>query len=118
MICWRSSGAALTRNQCSPSRLMAIEAWLARNAGSARPPLQLSQPQFHCGTPPPAAAPSTTMLIMTGIRGRPVPLLAGRASVHVDFHADGHFDDLGLVPGHDASPHLRHYCRDTRRLGT
>ena len=27
-------------------------------------------------------------------------LLAGRGGIHVDFHAAGHFDDLGGFPGH------------------
>jgi hypothetical protein len=27
-------------------------------------------------------------------------LLAGRAGIHVDFHADRHFDDLRRFPGH------------------
>jgi hypothetical protein len=31
-------------------------------------------------------------------------LLAGGASVHIDFHADRHFDDLGGFPGHFGSP--------------
>ena len=31
-------------------------------------------------------------------------LLAGGASVHIDFHADRHFDDLGGLPGHFGSP--------------
>jgi hypothetical protein len=31
-------------------------------------------------------------------------LLAGGAHIHVDFHAAGHFDDLGGFPGHLGSP--------------
>jgi hypothetical protein len=31
-------------------------------------------------------------------------LLAGGASVHIDFHADRHFDNLGGLPGHFGSP--------------
>jgi hypothetical protein len=27
-------------------------------------------------------------------------LLAGRAGIHIDFHADRHFDDLRRFPGH------------------
>jgi hypothetical protein len=34
-------------------------------------------------------------------------LLAGRAGVHVDFHANRHFDDLRCLPGHLISPGLR-----------
>ncbi|SHI02416.1 hypothetical protein SAMN05443248_7560 [Bradyrhizobium erythrophlei] len=29
-------------------------------------------------------------------------LLARRAGVHIDFHADRHFNDLGRFPGHDS----------------
>jgi hypothetical protein len=31
-------------------------------------------------------------------------LLAGSAGIHVDFHADRHFDDLRCFPGHLGSP--------------
>jgi hypothetical protein len=31
-------------------------------------------------------------------------LLAGGAGIHVDFHADRHFDDLWCFPGHFGSP--------------
>jgi hypothetical protein len=31
-------------------------------------------------------------------------LFAGGAHIHVDFHAAGHFDDLGGFPGHFGSP--------------
>jgi len=31
-------------------------------------------------------------------------LLAGSAGIHVDFHADRHFDNLGCFPGHFGSP--------------
>jgi hypothetical protein len=31
-------------------------------------------------------------------------LLAGSAGIHVDFHADRHFDDLWCFPGHFGSP--------------
>jgi hypothetical protein len=32
-----------------------------KRASSARAPVQLAQLQFHCGKPPPAAAPRTVM---------------------------------------------------------
>jgi hypothetical protein len=41
---------------------------------------------------------------MLGCRKR---LFAGRAGVHVDFHANRHFDDLGGLPGHFRSPSNR-----------
>ncbi len=34
-------------------------------------------------------------------------LFAGRAGVHVDFHAHRHFDDFGSLPGHLRSPLAR-----------
>src|SRR3954464_6160836 len=49
---------------------MAIDAWVLRNAGpSSRAAVQIGQPQFHCGTPPPAAAPRTTTRNITRLRG-------------------------------------------------
>src|SRR3954453_9982739 len=129
------------RNQCCPSALTAIEACVLCSSGrSPREALQIAQPQFHCGTPPPAAAPRTTTRNMDSSPGRPqfrapialapntkrhfgggtpttaapikgrrykeqstsvkcdtiaTRLLAGCAGIHVDFHADRHFDDLG-----------------------
>jgi len=69
VICCRKSGEALIRNQFSPSALTATDACVARISGwSLRAAAQLAQPQFHCGTPPPAAAPNTTILSMTGNR--------------------------------------------------
>jgi len=42
------------RYQCSPSRLIAIEAWVLLSSGfSLRAFRQTGHPQFHCGTPPP-----------------------------------------------------------------
>ena len=49
------------RYQCAPSALTAIEAWVLRSSGfSLRAFRHTGHPQFHCGTPPPAAAPRTT----------------------------------------------------------
>jgi hypothetical protein len=45
-------------------------------------------------------AASTSMEI-TSSRVR---LFASRAGVHVDFHADRHFDDFWSLPGHFGSP--------------
>lgn len=45
----------------------------------------------------------------TGWAGRP---WEEAVQIHVDFHADRHFDDPGLVPGHDLLLiSLRHDCR-------
>jgi len=54
-ICARTSGEQLSRNQSSPSPVTATDSWLrGRNVGSPRrTPAQLTQPQFHCGKPPP-----------------------------------------------------------------
>ena len=51
--------------------------------------------------------------------GRTLRLLARRADVHVDFHADLHFDDLRSFPSHSALPSLcssvwRNPCADFR----
>src|SRR5688500_17390680 len=60
-ICWRRSGEALTSVQRRSSAETAMEAWVAGlAAGSpARARRQASLLAFHCGKPPPAAAPST-----------------------------------------------------------
>ena len=55
------SGDALNNNQSCPLEDTAIEDWvLAVKPGlPARTLEQLSQLQFHCGNPPPAAEPKT-----------------------------------------------------------
>src|SRR3954447_21906141 len=68
------------RNQCSLSRLTAIEAWVLLSSGfSLRAFLQTGHPQFHCGTPPPAAAPRTTT--------RSMVRLLEKAALKVDTNA-------------------------------
>src|SRR6056297_2713049 len=75
----------------------------------ARARLQLRQPQFHCGRPPPAAAPS--------MRARKVIVVARALvseqyfavvfefrAVHVDFHAALDFAERGFGPCHDRGP--------------
>lgn len=61
----RMSGEALIRTQLRESVLTAIEDWVRDVALSvpSRIPRQLGQLQFHCGKPPPAAAPRTRTLI-------------------------------------------------------
>jgi hypothetical protein len=58
--CVRMSGEALNNTQSSPSPT-AIDDWVRACARIApwRRQAQLRQLQFHCGKPPPAAAPST-----------------------------------------------------------
>src|ERR1700692_1703186 len=123
------------RYQCASSALIAIAAWVLCSARSLRAALQTAHPQFHCGTPPPAAAPRTTTRSMIRLLEIPTfprwtpaqprsrgqdrvtpggppqlereasrPLLAGGARIHVDFHANRHFDDLRCLPGHYGSP--------------
>src|SRR5688572_4753193 len=64
-ICALTSGDALSRNQLLPSALTATDSCVRAVAASvpARSPLQLKQPQFHCGNPPPAAEPNTRTLM-------------------------------------------------------
>src|SRR6266849_97980 len=59
---WRwMSGEALSRDQLSPSALMARDSWVRGTAEivPSRSPRQFGHPQFHCGNPPPAAEPRT-----------------------------------------------------------
>src|SRR5437899_9567330 len=110
-ICWRRSGEALIRNQRSPSPLTASDAWLRGVAflSPARARRQASALEFHWGKPPPAAAPRTTAFISTAAhdnaaaKPRRLQMQIG-ASVGVDFHADGDFDDTRCFPSHGASP--------------
>ncbi len=68
MICCRMSGEALTRNQFSPSALTASDACVPLSCGLSQAARQVGQLQFHCGNPPPAAVPSTTMVNMSVFR--------------------------------------------------
>ena len=88
-----------------------------RAAGS--PALTRLQPgalEFHCGNPPPAAAPRTIMSIMDAECKRKTPpvrdrrrysLLLFATDVAVDFGAQGDFNNLGGVPGHGILHWLR-----------
>src|SRR6476659_6901347 len=60
VICSRTSGEALPRNQRTPSALTAIEDCVrgCASAGSSRAMRHVGHQQFHCGKPPPAAVPS------------------------------------------------------------
>ena len=55
------SGDALRSTQARPSALTATLSWVrgVARCGQLRPVLHTGQAQFHCGNPPPAAAPST-----------------------------------------------------------
>src|SRR5262249_50505854 len=60
-ICWRISGEVLRRTQPSPSEATATDSCVRAVARMlpARTPPQFGHPQFHWGTPPPAADPNT-----------------------------------------------------------
>ena len=63
--CARISGDAQRRNQRDPSGLTATDVCVrAVSPGApARTAVQSRHPQFHCGNPPPAAAPNTLILM-------------------------------------------------------
>src|SRR2546422_6995123 len=65
--CVRRSGDALRRIQRSPSALTTADDCV-RPWPSVRAAAQFGQPQFHCGTPPPAAEPR--MITRIEQRGR------------------------------------------------
>lgn len=85
-----------------------------------RTPAQFRQLQFHCGNPPPAAAPSTLIFIYPACRGgdnyrrRPLArddairsqndVRSAIADVHRDFHAEPHVNRCRGFPLHDLSP--------------
>ena len=65
------------------------------------------------------ATPATARSDRLPEPGRTLRLLARRADVHVDFHADLHFDDLRSFPSHSALPSIcssvwRNPCADFR----
>src|SRR4030081_2733585 len=67
------SGDTLTSAQPAASRpRTAIDDWVRARARTvpARTPAQLLQLQFHCGNPPPAAAPRTLIFMGHTRRGR------------------------------------------------
>ena len=107
-ICWRRSGDAFNSSQRSPSALTAKDDCVrASAAGSfARARLQFPQLQFHCGNPPPAAAPKTRICTANP---RPGPRRTAErsdddcAGVCVDLEPDRNLDDLRLSPHHASS---------------
>src|SRR5260221_7075877 len=118
-ICMRRSGEVLIRNQTSPSAETASEA-CDRGRAAGSPPRARRHAavfEFHCGKPPPAAAPKT-IAYMTGSPERAVVtaelLPIGRsaqalfydvsAGVTVDFTAQCNFNDLWGLPSHHFPP--------------
>src|SRR5689334_1688101 len=102
---WAStSGDALQSTQSAPSPESAIDDWvrgLARRV-PLRTPSQLRQLQFHCGKPPPAAAPRTwiRMKKRRPLAGPPLHrrprLTAG--DVHRHLEAETHLGVLRFSP--------------------
>src|SRR6056297_623085 len=79
----------------------------------ARARLQLGQPQFHCGRPPPAAAPSMRARKVMSSRApsfseQYFAVVFEFRAVHVDFHAAFDFAERGFGPCHDRGP--PHLC--------
>jgi hypothetical protein len=64
-ICVRKSGEALTRNQFTPSALIAALDCVRLLIFPARAARQFSHAQFHWGNPPPAAVPSSRTRVDT-----------------------------------------------------
>ena len=72
------SGEAFRIAQSRPSALTATELCVIAGIRPARAALQLAQPQFHCGSPPPAPAPSR-MIFMMSLTKRPRPRVSDGA---------------------------------------
>src|SRR4051812_47334905 len=89
-----------------PLPLAAMLAWVAgRTRGSPRRARWHSwQPQFHCGNPPPAAAPRTSVVKTassgSGMEIGDFPRLQLAGEVAVDFQADADFAKFRAGPGH------------------
>ena len=112
-----------------PSALIASEDCVRGRArsGSDRARAQTSQLQFHCGKPPPAAAPKTRIRMQKdGPKLLPALLSNNRdqlaelifsASVAVDFHTNSDFNNFRLVPAHFLVPLMpvRSFTRLTLR---
>ena len=106
------SGEALHSTQRSAADAIAIEDWERGIACSVprRRPEQLAQLQFHCGKPPPAAAPSTRTRIRQGHRmcapraehGRRVRSAVGH--VGRDLEAEAPFNRGRSLPSHGHAP--------------
>src|SRR3954470_7406805 len=115
-ICARTSGDALSRNHCRPSPLTAADACVRGriDACPARTSVQLAQPQFHCGEPPPAAEPSTRkykllrLLVVDLLSRRRVSASAKVLLVRADLGVHRHFGEAGLLPrGHSVASFVR-----------
>ncbi len=97
--CVRTSGEALKSTQRSPSADTQSDDWLRGRTSSVRvrAETQRGQPQFHWGSPPPAAEPRT-MARMEGVVAEGGREQAGEC-VRADLGAGGELDEIGLLPG-------------------
>jgi hypothetical protein len=67
--------------------------------------LEATKVDFSSPTPlRPGNVPRPKVHLRQNVRCLRYRLLAGRAHIHVDFHAARHFDDLRGFPGHFGSP--------------
>src|SRR5215216_2314829 len=105
--CWRASGEALTRNHGPwAPRIASDDCVRGRARTPARAASHVSQWQFHCGNPPPAAEPRTRTRTSVGIRTQPqamrprprrtAPLLV--VQVEGDLATEVNELELGLGP--------------------
>src|SRR5262245_37890972 len=98
-ICERISGEALSSTQRSSSTLTATHSCVrgTRSGLPERALRQFGQPQFHCGNPPPAAAPSTLTCIGLDTA---VAVSVEIVLVGVDLGVHLHFNELRCLPRH------------------
>src|SRR5271156_6654370 len=84
-ICVRRSGLAFNSDHREPSALIASEHCVRAfvRIAPVRNPEQLTQAQFHCGTPPPAAEPR--IWIRTDLRSYDSRLVSESSRISVCF---------------------------------
>src|SRR5579872_6398237 len=121
--CAPISAPALTKTQRSPSPLAASAAVVRDGILLARAESQFGHPQFHCGSPPPAALPRATIRMMrcgkcmshsvavahalwTGppSDGRPLSVVP---QIRRHLGAQGDHREVGLLPRLHGDPLLR-----------
>ena len=106
------SGDAFRITQSCPLADTATDDCVLAGMTPARAALQFTQPQFHCGSPPPAAAPKIKMCKgSTGPSQIRLDRLVAAAAVvifcrlvHVDFHAACNVFYLWCCPSHVGLP--------------
>ena len=106
------SGDAFRITQSCPLADTATDDCVLAGITPARAALQFTQPQFHCGSPPPAAAPKIKMCKgSTGLSQIRLDRFVAAAAVvifcrlvHVDFHAACNVFYLWCCPSHVGLP--------------